>query len=221
MTTDLQLRQQVLLALDQDPRFDSGLVGVAVKEGVVALTGEVLTQSDRQAIEAAVRAVPGVHALASNLVALDVPTAPPSDMLLAVHILRALNDSLIVRLDGIQITVTKGWVTIAGYVPHWLQREAIERALRAVPGVRGLENDVHVHVRNPMLLKTRVEEALQDAASIDISGIDVEARGGTVILKGCVRSAAERSDAEFAVWNVPGVRHVTDTLRVTEPSETP
>jgi osmotically-inducible protein OsmY len=44
--------------------------------------------------------------------------------------------------------------------------------------------------------------------------VAVELRGDTVVLRGRVRSLAERDGLEHAVWTVPGVAALTDEVEV-------
>jgi osmotically-inducible protein OsmY len=55
---------------------------------------------------------------------------------------------------------------------------------------------------------------LRQAAETDALGISIEARDGTVVLSGTVRSASEREAAERAARSAPGVNRVDDRLRV-------
>jgi osmotically-inducible protein OsmY len=58
----------------------------------------------------------------------------------------------------------------------------------------------------------KIEEAFRRNALIDANRITVEANGGEVILKGRVRSWAERQEAERAAWAAPGVVKVVNQI---------
>ena len=60
----------------------------------------------------------------------------------------------------------------------------------------------------------KIEAAFRRSAQVDARRINVNARDGTVILSGNVRSWAERREAERAAWAAPGVTQVDDRLAV-------
>jgi osmotically-inducible protein OsmY len=65
-----------------------------------------------------------------------------------------------------------------------------------------------------MEIRRKIEEALRRAAEVDASRVTVETDGGEVILRGTVRSWAERQDAERAAWSAPGVTKVDNRIIV-------
>jgi osmotically-inducible protein OsmY len=87
--------------------------------------------------------------------------------------------------------------------------------VRWLQGVRGVTNLIEIKPRSaPEEIKRRIEEAFRRNAEIDASRIGVEASGSEVILKGQVRSWAEREEAERAAWATPGVSKVDNRIVV-------
>jgi osmotically-inducible protein OsmY len=117
--------------------------------------------------------------------------------------------------DKIRVVLKSGWVTLEGEVEWNYQRDRAEAAVRRVRGVKGITNSIVVKPRvAPMEIKRKIEEALRRAAEIDASRVTVETVGSEVILRGSVRSWAERQEAERAAWWAPGVSKVDNRIIV-------
>ena len=113
------------------------------------------------------------------------------------------------------MTVSKGWVTLKGEVEWQYQRRDAEWAVRRLTGVRGVTNLIKVKPRaTPSELKERIEDALVRSAQTDAQRITVEVQGTKVILRGTVRSWAEKQEAERVAWSAPGVTSVENRIEV-------
>jgi osmotically-inducible protein OsmY len=63
-------------------------------------------------------------------------------------------------------------------------------------------------------LKQKIEKALVRSAETDAKRITVEVDGDAVILKGTVKSWAERQEAEREAWAAPGVASVDNRITI-------
>jgi osmotically-inducible protein OsmY len=120
-----------------------------------------------------------------------------------------------VPADKIQLTVSKGWVTLRGEVDWQFQREEAERVVRGIAGVVGITNLITVRPSIAATdLKRKIEEALVRNARLDAQKITVQIQGSKAVLQGSVRSWVERQEAERVAWSAPGITEVENLLTV-------
>jgi len=216
MLNNLELQKRVLDALDWEPSLDATRIGVAASGGVVTLTGQVPSYADRWTAERVIKRMAGVKGLANDLEVKLPGDARRTDTDLASAAVKALEWDVRVPHQRIKLRASDGWITLEGQVEWQFQREAAERAVRHLLGVRGVSNQITLTAKvTPTDLKSRIEAAFKRIAELEARQIRVDTKGGTVMLDGTVHSWAERHEAERAVWAAPGVTAVEDRLAVT------
>jgi osmotically-inducible protein OsmY len=215
MKNDKQLQQDIIDDLRWDPSIDASKIGVAVTNGVVTLTGSVPSYFQKQNTERVAKRVAGVRAVANDI-EVQLPSAvEKTDAGVATAALNALKWSTSVPDENVKVSVSKGWITLEGSVEWNYQREAAEKAVEELIGVKGVTNRISVspHIKSREV-KSEIKAALHRYAELESRNIDVEATDNSVTLKGSVRSWAERKEAENAAWMAPGVTQVKNEIIV-------
>jgi osmotically-inducible protein OsmY len=215
MRTDMEIQKDVVAELHWEPSLRDDDIAVGVRDGVVTLAGFVDSYADKWTAERVASKVKGVKAIANDLEVKLPSSSMRSDPELAHAAVDALRWNVAVPQDRIQVKVLKGWLTLEGEVDWYYQKEAAERAVRDLTGVRGVSNLIIVRPQaTPSNVKQRIRQALERGAGFDAERINVEIQGSKAILRGTVRSYAEMRDAERAARNAPGVTEVDNHLTV-------
>ena len=212
--SDNNLLDDVVLELKWDPKISSASdISVAVKDGVVTLSGFVPSFWEKDAAEKAVKRVYGVRGIANDIeVKLFWQRTDPEIARDAVH---ELESHVSIPADRIKVTVKDGWVTVEGTVLWEYQKSLAQSAMKKLKGVSGVTNKIQVTPKaSSAEVKSKIEEALRRSAELDARRITVKIEGSTVKLYGSVSSWAERDEAERAAWSAPGTTMVENHILV-------
>ena len=211
--TDEAIQTDILEELKWDTRVQPNEIGVMVKDGIVTLTGWVDSYLKKMAAQEAAHRVRGVKAVANDIEVRLPGSAERTDADLAKAVITALKWQAAIPAGTLDVTVSQGWVTLKGEVEFGFQKRFAERAVQRLSGVKGVTNLITVKPRlSPSDLKQQIERALIRNAETDARNITVEVQGSKVILRGTVRSYAEKQAAEDTAWSAPGVSEVDNRI---------
>ncbi|MGP0058305.1 MAG: BON domain-containing protein [Beijerinckiaceae bacterium] len=137
---DDEIAKRAVDMLSWDVLVPSESVQAKVQQGWVTLSGEVDWQYQRTATEDDVRKLSGVLGV-TNLITIK-PRVHTGDIKLRIE--EALRRNALIEANGIHINVENGKVTLEGRVHTWYERDVLETAVWAAPGVNAVDDRVTV-----------------------------------------------------------------------------
>lgn len=216
MKTNESLQIDVQDAIKWEPLLRAAEIGVAVKDGVVTLTGTVDNYIKKTEAEIAARNVKGVKAVVEKIeIKYNNSWDIKSDLDIANEVIRALRWNWNVPNDTVKVKVEGGWVTLDGDLTWNYQREAARNAIQNLEGVKGIYNNIKIKSDNTDTIeKAAIEKALSRNWSINDNDIEVDVKANEVTLTGAVTSYYQKDEAERIAWKAPGVSAVNNELTV-------
>lgn len=216
--SDAALHRKVLAELEAEPSLREEAIGIAVKDGVVTLTGRLQSYDQKFAAEVAATRVKGVEALAEEL-EVQLPGLPRvhGDAEIAHAVTNHLKWQLQVPNETLKVKVEHGWVTLTGELESSAQKDAAEREIGQLSGVRGVINLLGTRDTDcAKRIQSEIEAAIRRLAQLDQERIRVRAEDGVVVLSGKVSSPVLEREIVKAAHATPGVDEVVDKLEITD-----
>ena len=210
------IREAVQKELQFDTLVDESDITVKNMNGDVALNGTVPSYPQSLEAAAAARRVQGVTRVHNHLM-VDLPPADyRDDPILTTAANNALATTVTVPIN-VEASATDGDIWLTGMVSYGFERDAAERAIAELTGVRNIIDDIEIFSDEEADdVSILVQDALDRYALIpDGSDVQVQASDGTVTLTGHVRNWAEHGTVLDAAWRGIGVKNVRDDLVVT------
>ena len=192
--------------------------GVSVNDGVVRLTGQVVSAWEWRDVVERAESVPGVLAVDANL-----EVAEPESMEDLVDGIRraVLRYSYYTVFDDINFGMEEPYVIILrGAVTEPFKRTEIEKRVAQVFGVKRVDNQIEVlplspndqDLRRALFYRIYRDPRFSDRANQINPPIHIVVSRGVVALTGVVRSAIESRILESIARSTPGVFRVINRL---------
>ncbi|MCE2711164.1 MAG: BON domain-containing protein [Cryomorphaceae bacterium] len=213
MKTDVEIQKDVMDELKWELVQNANEIGVAVKDGIVTLTGAVDSYYKKLQAERAAKKVLGVKAVAQDMTVQLIERVKRTDSEIASAVINALAWHSSIPEEKIKIKVEKGWVTLEGEVEWDFQRNYSRKAVENLQGVVGISNNIRIAPKLKSAdIKNKIFSAFHRSATLDSDSINITTDGSKVVLSGKVRSFVEKKDAEKAAYLAPGVTEVENKL---------
>ena len=164
LRSDTDIQKDIIAELKWEPSLRDDDIAVSVRDGVVTLAGFTDSYVDRWKAEQVASKVKGVKAIANDIEVKLPSSSTRPDPDIARAALDALRWNISVPHDRIKVKVEKGWVTLEGDVDWYYQKEAAERSLRNLTGVRGVSNLLTLRARP---VPTDIKQKIKGLTAVD------------------------------------------------------
>jgi osmotically-inducible protein OsmY len=215
MKSNEELQLDVQDAIKWQPLLKAAEIGVTAKDGIVTLSGTVNSFTKKMEAENAAKNVIGVRAVVEEIDVDFENSLRKRDEEIAEEALSAMKWNWSVPDERIKLKVEDSWVTLEGSVEWNYQREAAQKCVSDLIGVKGVTNKIKLESKIPDVVeRTDIENALSRSWLVDDRKIKVSVNKNKVTLRGSVESLFQKDEAERLAWNAPGVIDVVNELAV-------
>ena len=218
MTTDHTIKENITAELNWEPMVAADHISVAVRNGLVTLTGHVESFWQKRAAETAAGRVRGVKAIVDEIDVRLPPHILRTDEEIATAAVNRLEWDGAVPLDAVKVLVQGGDVTLFGAVAQHYQRRAAYAAVEPLWGVKSVANQIVVMgpaktMPDPGEVAADIRHALQ-RVWFEADSVTVMAKDGAITLGGHVENLQARELAMETAWAALGTRSVENHIRI-------
>jgi osmotically-inducible protein OsmY len=187
MKSNEELQLDVQDAIKWQPLLKAAEIGVTAKDGIVTLSGTVNSFTKKMEAENAAKSVIGVKAVVEEIDVDFENSLRKRDEEIAEESLSAMKWNWSVPDERIKLKVEDSWVTLEGSVEWNYQREAAQKCVSDLIGVKGVTNKIKLESKMPDVVeRTDIENALSRSWLVDDRKIKVSVNKNKVTLRGSV-----------------------------------
>ena len=213
--SDSILKTDVLEELRYDPSVKVTDIGVLVKDGTVTLNGYATSYGEKYYAIAAAKRVAGVQTIADEIEVKLPGSHERNDSDIAAAAAHQILWCTSLPADALQITLSKGNLTLEGTVEWGYQKKDAEEAVQFLAGVNSISNLIKIQPKlTPADIDKSIKAAFERSALVEAKKIKVETSGNRVTLTGKVHNHAERDEAVRVAWASPGVASVDNKIGI-------
>jgi osmotically-inducible protein OsmY len=213
MKTNRELQADVLEAIRWEPLLKQTKIAVEANEGIITLSGTVVSYIKKSQAENAAKKIIGVKAVVEKIAVKFNTDDEKDDSEIAIAVLNALKSNRKIPSDKIQVEVEDGHVTLDGTLEWNYQKEAAQKSTSIIEGIKVLTNNIKIRTDNPDdIEKLEIEQAIARNWAMNGQDVQVYVSANEVTLNGIVHSFYQKEEAERMAWNAPGVWAVNNEL---------
>jgi hyperosmotically inducible protein len=144
----------------------------------------------------------------------------PSSEKIKTMIIETLDRNDRINKSDIQVDVKNGDIRLSGTVPLYYAKQAAEKDVLNIPGVKSVKNDLEVRYTirfsTDENIKSSAEETLAKSPEIDSNNIKVHVSNGFITLRGSVKTYIEKYRAGLLISDMIGVMGLENELTVVQ-----
>ncbi len=140
--TGLDIGQNVFLHLKSLSELNEDDLKVKTDGEIITLEGFVRSRDEKRTAEKAALEVPGVKAVANEIVVKPPVERPDTEILR--DILREFRANILIPVNQVKVIVSDCRVTLEGMVHSQFEKLLAGAAMKRVRGVKGIENNIEV-----------------------------------------------------------------------------
>lgn len=225
--SDEEIRKDIVEGLKWDSVVERNKISVAVKDGIVTLTGTVGSAAEKARVFtlASVNGVRSIDTSKLEVAAFLEPGQHVNQTVTDEEIRNALHNALLVdpRVNAYKVDINvKNWVvTLRGIVERLEAKKAAEQDARNTRGVFIVKNRLKVNPDQEIddaEIAGEIRDSLRLDPFLEKYQIGANVAGGIAYLTGTVDTFFERDEAELVASRIRGVIDVSNGVLVREVS---